>query len=91
MTISFTDLNGHSLLATQLMSRLRSKYHLEIPLQRFFEVPTIAGLASAIEAIRAASNHELDEPQLVPVRRDNRRGIVSADGVLQISNELDKD
>jgi amino acid adenylation domain-containing protein len=44
----FFELGGHSLLATQVMSRIRQAFEIEISLQKLFESPTIAGLASAI-------------------------------------------
>ncbi len=45
----FTDLAGHSLLATRLMSRVRDTFQIELPLRRFFEAPTISSLAEAID------------------------------------------
>jgi len=47
----FTDLSGSSLVATQLVARLRSKFHVNLPLRRFLEAPTVADLAIAIERI----------------------------------------
>ena len=44
----FTDLGGDSLLATQLVSRLRSRFEMVIPLRSFFDGPTVVQLAEMI-------------------------------------------
>jgi acyl transferase domain-containing protein/acyl carrier protein len=48
----FNDLNGSSLLATQLVSQLRTRFQVDLPLRKFFEGPTVADLAAAIELQR---------------------------------------
>ncbi|NEO77708.1 phosphopantetheine-binding protein [Moorena sp. SIO4G3] len=48
---NFFDLGGNSLLATQLISKIRQFYQVDLPLSDFFEEPTIAGLVEHIEVI----------------------------------------
>jgi amino acid adenylation domain-containing protein len=49
VTQNFFALGGHSLLATQVLVRIRDTFEVEIPIRVFFQDPTIAGLAAAIE------------------------------------------
>ncbi|MEO5346140.1 MAG: amino acid adenylation domain-containing protein [Magnetococcus sp. YQC-9] len=46
----FFALGGHSLHAIQVISALREELGLEIPVKLFFQWPTLAGLASQIDA-----------------------------------------
>ena len=45
---NFFDLGGDSLVALQLMSRVRECLNVEPPLARFFESPTISGLSLVV-------------------------------------------
>lgn len=54
---NFFDLGGHSLLATQVTARVRERLQVEIPLQRLFESPTVAGFASQIEVAKQKNGH----------------------------------
>ncbi|OLT58220.1 non-ribosomal peptide synthetase [Moorena bouillonii] len=49
---NFFDLGGHSLRATQVVSRVRQGFGNELTLQGLFESPTIAGIAKNIEVVR---------------------------------------
>jgi amino acid adenylation domain-containing protein/thioester reductase-like protein len=46
---SFFDLGGHSLLVTQVITRVKSEFGVELPLRRLFEATTLAEFAVAID------------------------------------------
>jgi acyl transferase domain-containing protein len=45
---NFFELGGQSLLATQVVARVRAALQTDLPLRRFFEGPTVAELALAV-------------------------------------------
>ena len=49
---NFFALGGHSMLGAQLLSHLRSAFHVDVPLPTLFEAPTVAGMAERIRAFR---------------------------------------
>lgn len=67
---NFFMLGGHSLMATQLIGRIRNAFGYELPLRRLFQTPTIAGLADAIYESQTA-NTELDEFAALLAELDN--------------------
>ena len=67
---NFFALGGHSLLAIQLLSRLRTTLQIEVPVHRFFEAPTIAGLSKHIEMIMWASQDMCAAPGAAPGDRE---------------------
>ena len=67
---NFFELGGHSLLATQVISRIRQDFQIEFPLQKIFEFPTVAELATAVEAIKQTQDSILATP-ILPVSREN--------------------
>ncbi|MGZ3458973.1 MAG: non-ribosomal peptide synthetase, partial [Archangium sp.] len=50
---NFFTLGGHSLLAIQAITLVRQRFQVELPLQDFFEAPTVAGLALNILKLTA--------------------------------------
>jgi acyl carrier protein len=46
---NFFSLGGHSLLMTQVISRVREAFQVELPIRTFFESPTVTALARVIE------------------------------------------
>jgi amino acid adenylation domain-containing protein len=50
---NFFNVGGHSLIATQVVSRLSAELGVEVPLRLVFEQPTIRGFAGALETLLA--------------------------------------
>jgi acyl carrier protein len=57
---NFFDLGGHSLKATQVVSRLRETFRIDLALRVLFEAPTVAELAVRVEQ-SLADMGELEE------------------------------
>jgi amino acid adenylation domain-containing protein len=66
---NFFALGGNSLLAVQLLARVRQTLEVELPLRVIFSAPTIAELALRVHAVRNDRN-ALSIPPLSPVLRE---------------------
>ncbi|MGD2085135.1 MAG: SDR family NAD(P)-dependent oxidoreductase [Candidatus Aminicenantes bacterium] len=58
------ELGGDSLIVTQLISRIREVYPVEISVNIFFENPTIAGLAEMIKELLYEKIQDLSEEEV---------------------------
>ncbi len=70
---SFFDLGGHSLTATQVVTRVCSTFNIELTLRAFFQFPTIANLAETVEAKSNQQQTTLNAPTIPRVARDKYR------------------
>ena len=61
---NFFDLGGHSLRAVRLLVEVKKSFDYNLSVSMFFEDPTIAGMARAIQEGEQATS----EPQLIPLK-----------------------
>ena len=80
---NFFMLGGHSLMATQLIGRIRNAFGYELPLRRLFQTPTISGLASAIYE-NQATNADDEEFAALLAELD---GLSDDEALQQFANE----
>lgn len=52
---NFFEVGGHSLLAIQVLARVRATFAIELPMRTLFENPTLSALSRAIDERRAAA------------------------------------
>ncbi|HKS74562.1 MAG TPA: amino acid adenylation domain-containing protein [Terriglobales bacterium] len=62
---NFFDLGGHSLMATQVVSRIRRTLHIDLPLRVLFEQPTVRQISEQIAKLQEKSA----PPALPPIVR----------------------
>ncbi|WP_392534069.1 amino acid adenylation domain-containing protein [Nostoc sp. C117] len=65
---NFFNLGGHSLIAAQMLSRIREGFQVELFFHHIFANPTIAGLAGVIEQ-QSHLKQELQRPAMQPISR----------------------
>jgi amino acid adenylation domain-containing protein/thioester reductase-like protein len=58
--VNFFDLGGNSLLVARLVARLARQFDVTLPVEEIFRVPTIAGIAAAIDVHQLRKAGRLD-------------------------------
>jgi amino acid adenylation domain-containing protein len=86
----FFALGGHSLSATQVVSRVRRALSVELPLRALFDSPTVGGLAGRLEA-ELRGGQRLEAPPIVPVPRGIELPLSFAQQRLWILSQLEPD
>ena len=66
---SFFEIGGHSLYATQVISRIERAFSIDLPIRAIFESPSIRELSSCIDMTLKASQGEA-APPILPVKRE---------------------
>lgn len=66
----FFQIGGHSLLATLLLSRIRARFGVDLPLWELFQKPTPAEMASAISRLQMEQIQEDEVSALISEIRD---------------------
>jgi len=56
---NFFALGGHSLNATQVTTRIRESFRVDVPLRKLFEAPTVAGLSKVVESAQPSVDPEV--------------------------------
>jgi amino acid adenylation domain-containing protein/FkbH-like protein len=88
-TEDFFELGGHSLNATQVASRVREAFHVEMPLRTMFESPTIESLAKAISELQRVEATGEAPPPITSVSRDQELPLSFAQQRLWFLDQLE--
>ncbi len=78
---NFFDAGGHSLLAMQLVARVREAEGVELPLRAVFESPTLGGMADAVSRLAESTKRVVEAP-IPRVSKD-----LDPDALEQLSDE----
>jgi FkbM family methyltransferase len=85
----FFALNGHSLLAIYITSRINEAFQVNLTLQHFFEVHTIAGLARLVEELLMMEMEALSEDQAAALLASfSRQETVTAEKTYTLPNQI---
>lgn len=62
--VSFFELGGDSLLATQVLTRIREEFSVELPVSKVFAAPTVQGLVDLVELEFSTKLAEMSAEQI---------------------------
>lgn len=82
------DLGGHSLSATQVVSRIRQNLRADLPVRAVFESPTVATLAQAVDR-NQRTQQGLVAPPIERVPRDQRLPLSFAQQRLWVLDQIE--
>jgi amino acid adenylation domain-containing protein len=87
---NFFEKGGHSLMATQVVSRVREVMEVEVALRKLFERPTVRGLAESVEEAMAGGAG-MKAPRMEAVVRGGEMPVSFAQQRLWFFHQLDPD
>jgi amino acid adenylation domain-containing protein len=87
---NFFDIGGHSLKATQIISRVRDVFSIELPIRCLFEFPTVADLSEHIENIRSQESNLSAVIPLRVISREEELALSFAQQRLWFLNQLER-
>lgn len=61
---------GNSLLATQMLGKVKGRYNIDFPISSFFKEPTISTLSDLLQQKDSESRKKLSELRIKPVSRE---------------------
>ncbi len=61
---NFFDIGGHSLLSTQIVSRINQRFSVDVSLQQLFEMPTIALISGTLKFVWDSQKPKLQDSTL---------------------------
>jgi amino acid adenylation domain-containing protein len=67
---NFFDAGGNSLMATRVVARLRRQFAIDLPLKRFFDAPSVAGVSKVVEDLLIGEIEALTEDEAARLLED---------------------